>query len=249
MTWLHAAKARFSLLPRRAAESRIDDEIRFHIEMETERLVREKGLTPDEARRRALVTFGGVQQHRETLREGRGTAWLNGMSLDLKLGSRMLVKYPGLTVVGGLAMAFGIWFGAVTFEMLGIVTTTKLPLPDADRIVQIEIWDVKANNAEEKALHDFQLWRSSVRSVTDFGAPTSSEPTAPRIRRQPRRSARRHSASRPNAPSTDASSPRRTSGPARHLSPSSATSSGATAWAPTRTSSAGACGSAAGMRP
>src|SRR5687768_762586 len=170
MTWLHAAKARFSLLPRRAAESRIDDEIRFHIEMETERLVREKGLTPDEARRRALVTFGGVQQHRETLREGRGTAWLNGMSLDLKLGSRMLVKYPGLTVVGGLAMAFGIWFGAVTFEMLGIVTTTKLPLPDADRIVQIEIWDVKANNAEEKALHDFQLWRSSVRSVTDFGA-------------------------------------------------------------------------------
>jgi predicted permease len=67
-------------------------------------------------------------------------------------------------------MAFGIWFGAVTFEMLGLVTTTKLPLPDADRIVEIEIRDVKANTEEEKALHDFQRWRSSVRSVTDFGA-------------------------------------------------------------------------------
>lgn len=170
MTWFHAARARLRLLARGAAESRIDDEIRFHIEMETERLVREQKLDPHEARRRALVTFGGVQQHRETLREGRGTAWASGLSLDLKLGGRMLLKYPGLTVIGGLAMAFGIWFGAVTFEMLGIVTTTRLPLPDAERIVEIETWDVKANKAEEKALHDFQRWRSSVRSVTDLGA-------------------------------------------------------------------------------
>ena len=170
MSWFHAARARLRLLGRRAAESRIDEEIGFHIEMETQRLVREQQLAPGEARRRALVTFGGVQQHRETLREGRGTSWFNGMSLDLKLGSRMLVKYPGLTIVGGLAMAFGIWFGAVTFEMLGTVTTTRLPLPDADRIVEIEVWDVKANQTEEKALHDFQLWLSSVRSVTDLGA-------------------------------------------------------------------------------
>src|SRR5688500_10179477 len=113
MTWFHAARARLRLLHRRAAESRIDDEIGFHIEMETQRLVREEKLDPREAKRRALATFGGVQQHRETLREGRGTAWLNGLWLDLKLGVRMLVKYPGLTVVGGLAMAFGIWFGAI----------------------------------------------------------------------------------------------------------------------------------------
>ena len=170
MSWFHAARARLRLLSRRAAESRIDHELDFHVEMETERLVREQRLDPDEARRRALVTFGGVQQHRETLREGRGTSWFNGMSLDLKLGSRMLVKYPGLTVVGGLAMAFGIWFGAVTFEMLGLVTRTNLPFPDAERLAEIEIRDVKANKAEEKALFDFQQWRSSLRSVTDLGA-------------------------------------------------------------------------------
>src|SRR5688572_28438232 len=116
MSWFHAMRARLRLLAPRVAESRIDEEIRFHIEMETHRLMREGKLDHDEARRRALVTFGGVQQHRETLREGCGTAWLSGTSLDLKLGARMLVKYPGLTVVGGLAMAFGIWFGAVTFE-------------------------------------------------------------------------------------------------------------------------------------
>lgn len=169
MTWFHAARARLRLLAPRAANSRIDDEIRFHIDMETQRLMREQKLDHDEARRRALVTFGGVQQHRETLREGRGTAWLNGLSLDLKLGLRMLAKYPGLTVVGGLAMAFGIWFGAVTFKMFGLVTSTNLPLPDGDRIVRIMYWDSKTLQDEEPVLYDYQLWRS-VRSITDFGA-------------------------------------------------------------------------------
>jgi putative ABC transport system permease protein len=169
MTWFHAARARLHLLAPRAAESRIDDEIRFHIEMETQRLVRDKKLDHDEARRRALVTFGGVQQHRETLREGRGTAWFTGLSLDLKLGFRMLVKYPGLTIIGGLAMAFGIWFGAVTFEMFGVITSTKLPLPDGDRIVRIQNWDTKVLQDEDRVLYDYQLWRSA-RSITDLGA-------------------------------------------------------------------------------
>src|SRR5687768_5575410 len=169
MTWFHAARARLRLLAPRAAESRIDDEIRFHIEMETQRLAREQQLDPHEARRRALVAFGGVQQHRETLREGRGTAWFNGLSLDLKLGVRILAKYPGLTVVGGLAMAFGIWFGAVTFQMFGMITSGKLPLPDADRIVKIENWDSKILDEEDRVLYDYQLWRS-MRSITDIGA-------------------------------------------------------------------------------
>jgi putative ABC transport system permease protein len=169
MTWFHAARARLRLLAPRAAESRIDDEIRFHIEMETQRLVREQQLDHAEARRRALVTFGGVQQHRETLREGRGTAWLSGLTLDLKLGLRMLVKYPGLTVVGGLAMAFGIWFGAVTFHMFGILQSTSLPLPDGDRIVKIQNWDLKMQENEDRVLYDYQLYRG-LRSITDLGA-------------------------------------------------------------------------------
>ena len=169
MTWFHAARARLRLLAPRAAESRIDDEIRFHIEMETQRLMREQKLDHDEARRRALATFGGVQQHRETLRDGRGTTWFSGLSLDLKLGFRMLVKYPGLTVFGGLAMAFGIWFGAVTFQMWGVLTSTKLPLPDGDRIVRIQNWDTKTLQDEDRVLYDYQLWRSA-RSITDLGA-------------------------------------------------------------------------------
>lgn len=60
MSWFQATGARLRLLfARRAAESRMDEEIRFHVEMETDRLVREEGLESREARRRALVAFGG----------------------------------------------------------------------------------------------------------------------------------------------------------------------------------------------
>jgi predicted permease len=170
MSWLDAARTRARLfLSRPASESRTDEEFRFHLDMETDRLAREAGLSRDEARRRALTAFGGVQQHRESMRDGRGLAWLSGLSLDLKLGFRMLLKYPGLTLVGGLAMAFGIWFGAVTFQMFGMITTPKLPLPDGDRIVKIQNWDIKTLQDEDRVLYDYQLWRSA-RSITDVGA-------------------------------------------------------------------------------
>src|SRR5918995_2707721 len=99
MSWLEGSRARLRLLfGRRTAESRMTKEIGFHLDMETERLVREQGLDAVEARRRALVAFGGVEQHKEALRDGRGLAWLGGLTLDLKLGVRMLMKYPGLTL-------------------------------------------------------------------------------------------------------------------------------------------------------
>jgi putative ABC transport system permease protein len=101
-------------------------------------------------------------------RERRGTLF-SGLSLDLKLGLRMLVKYPGLTVIGGLAMAFGIWFGAVTFQMFGVISSTKLPLPDGDRIVKVHIEDLKTSTPEDRVLYDYQLWRTA-RTITDIGA-------------------------------------------------------------------------------
>ena len=171
MSWLSAARARLHLLfAPRAAESRMDGEIAFPIEMEADRLVREEHLSPDEARRRALVAFGGVTQHREVLRAGRGLAWLSGLSLDFTLAFRMLRKYPGLTVVGGLAMAFAIWVGTVSFEVVTLFVHPSLPLPDGDRIVRIEQWNLAESYSEAPAPHDFIAWREALSTVTDLGA-------------------------------------------------------------------------------
>ncbi len=171
MSWLHAARTRARLLlARRDAESRMDEEFGLHLDMEAERLVREDGLEPREARRRAAIAFGLAERHKDQMRDGRGLAWLSGLTLDLKLGGRMLVKFPGLTIVGGLAMAFAIFAGTVIFEVVGLFVNPTLPLPGGDRIVQVQNFDVAENETEARSLTDFLVWRESLRSVTDMGA-------------------------------------------------------------------------------
>jgi hypothetical protein len=75
MKWLDAARTRLRLLfAGGAAESRMNQEIRLHLEMEAEHLMRAQDLAPDEARRRAIGRFGGVEKHKEAMRDGRGLA-------------------------------------------------------------------------------------------------------------------------------------------------------------------------------
>src|SRR5688572_2364235 len=90
--------------------------------------------------------------------------------LDFKLGFRMLARYPGLTIVGGLAMAFAIWAGSATFELVTQVIRPTLPLDEGHRIVGLRNWDAERNRREFRALHDFVTWRSELTSITDLGA-------------------------------------------------------------------------------
>jgi putative ABC transport system permease protein len=152
-----------------AVDRELDEELAFHLDMETEKHVR-AGFAPDEARRKARLAFGAVRKHKAEARDARWMSWVPGVAMDLKLGGRMLRKYPGLTLVGGLAMAFAICFGVVSFELVGLVVHPSLPLPGGDRVVEIRLWDAEASNAEPRAVHDFLVWRESLRSVTDLGA-------------------------------------------------------------------------------
>ena len=171
MKWFDSARARLRLLfARRAAESRMNDEFRFHIEMETDRLMRAKGLAPDEARRQALAAFGGVEKHKEALRDGRGLAWLSGLSLDVKLGVRMLLKYPGLTLAGGLALAIAIGIGAGWYDLTGKLLAPTIPLPEGDRLVLIETQNTLTNEPEPRVVRDFLEWRRELRTIEDLGA-------------------------------------------------------------------------------
>jgi putative ABC transport system permease protein len=123
------------------------------------------------------VLAGAVAERLPARRTARGQAMFSGhfrafdgLSLDFKLGGRMLVRYPGLTVIAGLAMAFAICVGTVIFQVLSIFVYPSLPLPQGDRLVQIRNWDVAAKSPEPRALHDFTIWRSTLQSVTELGA-------------------------------------------------------------------------------
>jgi len=92
------------------------------------------------------------------------------MLQDYKLGVRMLLKYPGLTVAGGLALAIAIGIGAGWYDLAGKMMWPTIPLPDGDRIVIIETHNALTNRPEARVARDFLEWRSDVRSIEDLGA-------------------------------------------------------------------------------
>ena len=145
------------------------DEMRFHIDMEAERL-RASGLPAEEARRQAHVRFGGVEKFKEEGREARGFAWIDSLSLDARLGLRMLAKNRWLTLVGGLAMAVAIALGASAFEVISVLLREDLPLPNGDRIVAVKYATSTSASADGRVLHAFTAWRDQVKTVEHLGA-------------------------------------------------------------------------------
>jgi predicted permease len=159
-------------------EAEMSEEFRVHIEMRARDLVH-AGFSHAEAARRARLEFGSAERYKDEAREARGLRRIDALRvswLDFKLGGRMLVKYPGLTLVGGFAFAFAIWVGAVAFEFLTQVMNPTLPLDDGDRIVVLRNMDAlrpsdpTPSRAERRAVRDFVTWRQELRSVEDIGA-------------------------------------------------------------------------------
>jgi hypothetical protein len=95
---------------------------------------------------------------------------LDASWLDLKLGVRMLWKYPGLSLIGGLAMAVAIAFGTAMLAFFHSQLDSSLPLPEGDRIVALENWDTRKNNEERRAADDLSVWRREMKTVQEIGA-------------------------------------------------------------------------------
>ena len=156
---------------RAAIEADMQEEFRSHLELRAADLVR-AGATPDAARRQARLEFGCAELHKDDARAARGLRSFDELRvsvLDLKLGARMLVKYPGLTLVGGLAIAFAIAVGAATFEYVGQLVAPTIPLPEGSRIVGVRLWDAAASTVEPRLLHDLSIWREESRTLVDLG--------------------------------------------------------------------------------
>lgn len=145
------------------------DEMRFHIEMESQRQI-QRGVDPIEARRLAAVAFGGVEKYRGAGRDVLGLTWLRGLSTDTRLGFRMLIKHPGLTVVAVFALSLAIGAGAAYLEFTRDLMHGRLPFPGGDRIVGILNWDQQSGDPEHRAAFEFVNWRGRLSSLEDLGA-------------------------------------------------------------------------------
>jgi putative ABC transport system permease protein len=123
----------------------------------------------------SYATRFGAERVRGALRGGDPSAARGGPLsviswLDWKLGARMLLKHPGLTIIGGLSLAAAIAIGAVGFEVANELLYKGLPFDEGERVVRLETRDVAATSSEPRVLHDFAIWRGALKTVTELGA-------------------------------------------------------------------------------
>jgi putative ABC transport system permease protein len=91
-------------------------------------------------------------------------------SSDLTLGWRLLFKYPGLAVASVFALAVAIGLGAAWHEFATTFMRPALPFPDAGRLVEIEMRDLRRSAEERRIAGDFDRWRRNARTVDSLGA-------------------------------------------------------------------------------
>ena len=125
-----------ALVDRGGAESDLDDELRFHLDMETDYLMR-MGLTEQEARRRAQRDFGGVERYRDESRDARGVGAIEDFVRDLRVASRSLRRAPGFALVSIFTVALGIGATTAVFSLIDGVLLRPLPYPNPDALVRI----------------------------------------------------------------------------------------------------------------
>jgi putative ABC transport system permease protein len=168
---------RWSRIFRADARAEVEDELAFHLERRVQENMA-RGMEPEAARTAAAQRLGDLQSVQnectallKSERRAEARSYLMKMSwLDFRLGFRMLVKYPGLTIVGGLAIALAIAVGAFGFEFGTQVMSGTLPAADGERIVALRLWHVASSSVEEQALHDYAIWREALQSVDELGA-------------------------------------------------------------------------------
>ena len=119
------------LFTKQKLEHELSDEIQSHIEMQIDDLVRQ-GMSLEEARYLALRKFGGVDQVKQTYRDGRTLTFVETFFRDLRYGLRMLRRSPGMTAVAILSLALGIGANTALFSVVDAVLLKTLPVHDPE---------------------------------------------------------------------------------------------------------------------
>ncbi len=168
MAWYHETLSALGALFGRARQEReMDEEMAFHIEMETRRLV-ESGLDAGEARRRAMSTFGGVARHKDEVRDERGTSWLRDGWSDVRFAMRSLRRRPGFTSVAVVTLALGIGATTALFGVVKQVLLTPLPYRSPESLVMV--WSAwKGFDQTWLSYDEWEGWRARVRAFADIG--------------------------------------------------------------------------------
>jgi len=158
-----------NLLHKRTVEQALDDELQSSVEL----LMREKmkeGLADSEARRRALIELGGVEQVKEEVRAIRAGQFLEGLARDLRFAFRALAKSPGFTATALLTLALGIGANTAIFSVANAALLRPLPYKDADRLAMLWSTQPREGWRGQASPLDFAVWQRENRSFDSLAA-------------------------------------------------------------------------------
>ncbi|HEX5074713.1 MAG TPA: ABC transporter permease [Gemmatimonadaceae bacterium] len=162
---------------RRTVERRLDDEMRFHLDMLTEQQVR-AGRSPSEARRAALAAFGGLERFKDDARDEYRSRLLDELGQDTRYALRVIRRNPGFGVAAALTFALGVGASTAIFSVVHGVLLRPLPYKDPDRLVVVwERQPGRGNDRNVVSVPNFEAWRARARSFERMAALVPSPAT------------------------------------------------------------------------
>jgi predicted permease len=162
-----------SLFRREVVETELNEELRFHFDREVDKY-RKSGMSVDEAKRRARLSFGGHEQIKEDIREAHGTSFIDNTLQDLGYALRQLRANPTFAIVITLTLALSIGANSAIFSVIHGVLLKSLPYPEPDRLVRIFLTNASYPKFPLNPF-DFRDFRSRNRSFESLAAFTRGD--------------------------------------------------------------------------
>lgn len=167
-----------SLFRKRVLDQQLDSELSFHIEELTNANIA-AGLAPHEARRRAILEFGGHEQIKEDLRDVYRVRVIESSLANLKSAFRFIRKSPSFSIAVILTLALGIGANSAVFSAIDAVLLRPLPFPDGDQLMRIDQYDPKVKSPETFVapvrLEDWNRMNSTFQAITGYYTEDDSE--------------------------------------------------------------------------
>jgi len=169
---------------RRDMERELAEELQLHIELEQQKNER-LGMPPHEARRAALVTFGGVERYKEEARDARGVRVIETIAQDLRFAMRTMRRTPAFTAIVILTLGLGVGATSAIFSIVNAVLLRPLPYRNEASLVRlysqvpdgtvdrfsVSIPDYQDYKTRNRVFSDMAMWLNSTMTLNDGGEP------------------------------------------------------------------------------
>jgi len=160
---------------RLTVEAELDDELRFHIDGEVEKLMR-SGLARPEALRRARLALGGMDLVKEECRQARGIWALEIAMQDLRYAMRGIRRSPAFTLAAVLTLGFGTGTISTVFTLANTLFFRELPVQRSDRIVVVQATRRHGRWAGWVSYPDYVHFRDQNKTLQELAAHYSTAP-------------------------------------------------------------------------